>query len=179
LIAVFQPASARVLDLPASLMTRGIPGTIFLSRATLDAPVRIAEGLLHESLHHKYVDISIARQVLAVRPQTAPTIAAFWRRSPQGRAGEWNVDKALAAFHVYVHLCLLHVAILAASRRAISTPGSLESLQEAFGKALYLGHELERTALPALGADGKELLAWLQRSLWDVDAARVAAGLAN
>ena len=169
-----------------------IGGTIFLSREALQNPWWTAEHLLHESLHQKLYDFrhghTLLRQdarptetVLAEEAQQSAadrvTVLSPWNVPGQQDLNRWDTDRALAAFHVYVHLALLATA--AQARRAeledvygpIDTrPPLMTSARTAFDRAHYLGENIMATCWDQLGDAGRHMVAWLTSVLEELDA---------
>jgi hypothetical protein len=98
-------------------------------------------------------------------------VTSPWNRASGGRTNEWDVDRALAAFHVYVHLSLL--ATLAEQRYSELAPrfGRFPisrlrtSREQAVARATYLGGKLEDGCWDDLGPAGQTLVRWLQSVL--------------
>jgi hypothetical protein len=99
-----------------------VSGAIFLSREVLHNPWWVAEHLLHESLHQKLYDFRHGHTLLTQDSMSvSELLAAESMPAEMPRAGivsPWNVPgleqldfwdthRALAAFHVYVHLGML------------------------------------------------------------------------
>ncbi len=170
-----------------------IGGTIFLSRDALRNPWWTAEHLLHESLHQKLYDFRHGHTLLRqdARPTEAVlteearqsvadrvTVLSPWNVPGQQDLNRWDTDRALAAFHVYVHLALLATA--AQARRAeledvygpIDTrPPLMTGARAAFDRAHYLGENIMATCWEQLGDAGRHMVAWLTSVLDDLDAA--------
>ena len=162
-------------------------GTIFLSREALRNPWWTAEHLLHESLHQKLYDFrhghTLLRQdarapeaVLADEEQQSGTprvtVLSPWNVPGQNDQNRWDTDRALAAFHVYVHLALLTKA--AQERDAeledvygpIDTrPPRMTSARNAVDRAHYLGENIMTTCWDDLGSAGRQMVVWLKSIL--------------
>lgn len=90
-----------------------ILGTIFLARTTLRSPWTIAEAILHECMHLKFVELEHTHSLMArgYTEKTSPLIHPPWY--PETVA--WPMNRALTAAHVYVTLALYSVASEAAA----------------------------------------------------------------
>ncbi len=90
-----------------------ILGTIFLARSTLRSPWTIAEGILHECMHLKFVELEHTHSLLprGYSEQASPRLHPPWH--PETEA--WPMNRALTAAHVYVTLALYSVASEAAA----------------------------------------------------------------
>ena len=159
-----------------------IPSTIFVSGVAVNTPWRAAEHLLHEALHQKLMDTSVARSLFHpdIFPDGTPTIRAIWRWKEQGLLADWSIRRAWAAFHVYVHLALFFARVermegsLADDFGTPPVPGGL-GLEKALGRAGYLGEELAAHAERMFDLDGRRFFAWLRKMLsrlCDADALR-------
>jgi len=159
-----------------------MPGTIFLDASVLANVWQAAEALLHESLHHKLYDLQHSHSILrrGYLTTAAPKIRAPWNRSFNG-SNEWPVDRALAAFHVYVHLAFLFSIIERRSdtlERAHGPFGSFNpsvSARQALDRAQYLGSELGRHR-GELGVAGQRFLEWMSDILGKCDPKPPALG---
>jgi hypothetical protein len=164
-------------DLCQNVSTHAIPGTIFLSPSPLRSSWHAAEALLHEAAHKKLSDLVLTRSIF--RPgfaaATARTIRAVWNSPLSWNPNEWSTDRALFAFHVYVHLALFFRVVEARAEELEGEYGPLRGMQPAIAarsaldRARYLGTELQRTAADDLGPDGQALISWLTGILQRLD----------
>jgi hypothetical protein len=164
-------------DLCQNVSTHAIPGTIFLSPSPLRSPWHAAEAIFHEALHKKLSDIVLTRPIF--RPgysaATSPTIRAVWNYPLPWNPNDWSIDRALFAFHVYVHLGLFFRIVEVRSEDLRGEYGSLcgmepsKAARGAFDRARYLGAQLQRYSEDALGPDGRAFLSWLVTMLQRVD----------
>jgi hypothetical protein len=85
-----------------------ILGTIFLARSTLRSPWTIAEAILHECMHLKFVELEHTHSLLArgYTEKASPRIHPPWHPETV----TWPMNRALTAAHVYVALALYSVA---------------------------------------------------------------------
>jgi hypothetical protein len=170
-IVVFEddPAGGRL----ESAFVNGNPLVVYLNRTMFDDPLEAADSLLHEALHQKLVEVRLTRRMLrdGYDNSTSHQILVPW-----GGAGRWfSVDRSLAAFHVYVHLALMHLVAL--DRRAEVCPYLTAAqlrrrLVSRWARARFFGTEL--AADPArgdLGVDGRHLVAWLDAATTELGAA--------
>jgi hypothetical protein len=161
-----------------------ISGTIFLNSEMLRNPWWVAEHLLHESLHQKLYDFRHTHSLLAedLSPETPPpenavAIQAIWNLGGTSRANGWDTFRAIAAFHVYVHLALLGVQIDRRKadlvKRFGPTPDgtfpATTGRREAFQRAQYLGRSIKDTCWQEMGPAGRLFVAWLSSTLNAID----------
>lgn len=155
-------------NLCQNVSTHAIPATIFLSPTPLSGPWLAAEALLHEAAHKKLSDLVLTRPIFRTGfdSSTAPTVSALWNRDLSWNPAAWSADRALFAFHVYVHLALFFASVDLHRERLAEEFGDPPSnfavgLDRALDRASYLGRHLADGLRPALGSDGRELVAWL------------------
>ena len=153
-------------DVCQNVSTHAIPSTIFLSPSPLRTPWHTAEALLHEASHKKLSDIVLTRSVFrdGFDSEKANLIRALWNRDMSWNSANWSTDRALFAFHVYVHLALFFeraegtgVECDGFGARPLSFGGERA---RSLDRATYLGAKL-RSDNGDLGRDGKELVSWL------------------
>ena len=156
-------------DLCQNVSTHAVPGTIFLSPSPLRTPLHTAEALLHEAAHKKLSDLVLTGTIFrdGYDPDGAPTIRSIWNRSLSWNASEWSVDRALFAYHVYVYLSRFFdfarrwIDDLSADYDGISAAGLEGQFKGALNRAEYLRREIRRRGMGELGADGVDLMGWL------------------
>ena len=159
-------------DLCQNVSTHAIPSTIFLSPTPLRTPWHAAEALLHEAAHKKLSDMVLTRSIFqpGFDTESSPTIRAIWNRSLSWNSADWSIDRALFAFHVYVHLALFfaHIGQVeeSFSDEFGSPPNSFRyQLGRALDRASYLGRNLAVHTDQELGDDGRSLVEWLLQVL--------------
>ena len=156
-----------------------ISGTIFLNRKLLSNPWTVAEHLYHESLHQQIYDIRAGHLLLNpdfARPG-APLLHSPWNRPDSSLRNYWDVHRALAAFHVYVHLSLL--ASLAEQRAAELEeyrPVMMMGRRTSLVRAHYLAEQLRASCWDELGPAGKQLVDWFASILEPLDVSPPARG---
>ncbi|WP_437977546.1 hypothetical protein WMF11_11885 [Sorangium sp. So ce295] len=156
----------------SSMTAPGIFGVICLSPRTLKTAWSVAEYLLHESLHLKFMDIEQTHSMLrpGYRVDSSPIIRPAWHRIEPDGLHDWRVHRCLTVMHVYTALALFFRAVeqrAAELEGAFGPLGGLDPVLEArrsFDRARFLGRELERHE-GELGAAGKRFVAWLRQTL--------------
>lgn len=155
-------------NLCQNVSTHAIPSTIFLSPTPLSGPWLAAEALLHEAAHKKLSDLVLTRPIFRAGfdSRTAPTVSALWNADLSWNPAAWSADRALFAFHVYLHLALFFATVERCREELADEfgdpPGHFVSgLDRALDRASYLGRHLADGLRPALGSDGRKLVAWL------------------
>ena len=167
LIAVF-PAVGNWKGRASSSQFR-MSGTILLSQQILHSPWLVAEQLLHESLHQKLYDFRHGHSLFKPNywRKNAPMVCSLWNVPDISKSNYWDTHRAVAAFHVYVHLSLL--CTLAEQRgphlEKVYGPrdGSLTLIESrrALDRAHYLGQQIRQLCWPKLGVAGKRFIDWL------------------
>ena len=159
-------------DLCQNVSTHAIPSTIFFSPTPLRTPWHAAEALLHEAAHKKLSDMVLTRSIFrsGFDTENSPTIRAIWNRSLSWNSADWSIDRALFAFHVYVHLALFFARIEQVEKSLSDEFGpSPNSFRHQLGRALdrasYLGRNLAVHTDQELGDDGRSLIEWLLQVL--------------
>ena len=174
-----QWAQPRRRDLSESLSNFLIPGTIFLSPTPLSTPWGVAEALLHEAAHKKIHDLAVTRAIFrdGYAAHTSPTVRSIWNRPLTWNPNEWAIDRALFAFHVYVHLGLFFKLIEGRVAELGPIYGPLSGLdpeaatRRSCDRARYLGHEVKQSAGAELTREGYDLNDWLLDILDAIDPA--------
>src|SRR5215217_353355 len=156
-----------------------ISGTVFLSRRLLTNPWRAAEHLYHEALHQQYYDIRAGHLLLqsGFARQGAPLIHSLWNRPDATRNSYWDIHRAVAAFHVYVHLALLCTA--AEQNVPVQNefgPVQMVGRRTALVRAHYLGEQIRKVAWEELGPAGKRFVDWFESVLELLDPSPPAPG---
>ncbi len=152
-----------------------ISGTIFLNREMLRNPWWVAEHLLHESLHQKLYDFRHTHSLMAEdltpdKPSkdSAAAVLAIWNLGGAARSNGWDTFRAVAAFHVYVHLAVLGVQSERRKTELVKRFGApdaplpaMTQRREALERAHYLGKEIKASCGRELGLAGRQLVDWL------------------
>jgi hypothetical protein len=173
-IALFAPLE-RARQSTSSSQFR-LVGTIFFGRGVLADPSQVCELLLHESLHQKLYDLRHTHQLFrpAHEIERPALISPPWTSSGANGAQYWNVFRAFAAFHVYVHLTLLGRRVAeSADGSADPSESHLTSASTAIERARYLGENIEQQGWHELGAAGHRFHAWLTSVLDALESERV------
>ena len=99
-----------------ALTAPGLSGVVFLSPHALSDRATVAETLVHESIHLKFLDIEYVHALFPVgfRPYSSPRITPAWHQDDE-RYGGWPLDRLLTSMQVYLSLAVFFG--LAAERR--------------------------------------------------------------
>jgi len=160
-----------------------ILGTMFLSRSVLKNEWLVAESLLHEALHVKFLDLRHTHSLLChgYTDEVSKTIRPHWNRPKPGRENVWSVDRSLTVLHVYVCLALFfrklqqcHEDFLIRFGQRYTSNNPHLSARRSFDRARYLAEELG--GCQELGAAGKAFLMWLSKVLDELDPNPAAPG---
>ncbi len=159
-----------------SFSTGIIPGTVFLSKVALKDVWNVAEYLLHEALHQKHHDLEHTHSMLrrGYSAADSPRIRALWNRCHSYNSNEWTVCRAVAAFHVYVHLALFFKELERRAPEMEERYGSLNGFNPALAarravdRAHYLGQRIKEVD-NELGLAGQRFVDWLLEALVALD----------
>ena len=145
-----------------------ISGAIFLNRRRLHSPWWVAEHILHEALHQKLYDFRTGHSLFQSHHGAAGAkVLSLWNKPRAGSSNLWDTDRAMAAFHVYVHLALLSLVAeqrqfeLAESYGPLPAPPAVTDSSRALARAHYLGEQLENLCWLELGPAGQTMVDWL------------------
>ncbi|MBZ4329962.1 hypothetical protein [Corallococcus sp. AS-1-12] len=166
-----------------SLTNPFILGTIFLAPNVLQTPWSVAEYLLHEGLHQKFMDLEHTHSMLrkGYSVEESPVISPPWHRVQLSGASQWHVNRSISVTHVYTALALFFAR---ARERAVelqprfgpvNIPELELSLRQSFDRATYLGEKL-MGARDELGLAGQRFLDWLNGLLRTFDPAPPPGG---
>jgi hypothetical protein len=99
-----------------ALTAPGLSGVVFLSPHALSDRPSVAETLVHESIHLKFLDLEYVQVLFPVgfRPYSSPRITPAWHLDDE-RFGGWPLDRLLTSMQVYLSLAVFFG--LAAQRR--------------------------------------------------------------
>jgi hypothetical protein len=172
--------AAEKASTPSSSSEYRLVGSIFLNRRLLANPWRIAEHLFHEALHQQLYDFRAGHSLLIpdFAREGAPRICSLWNMPDAFRDNYWDVHRAIAALHVYVHLALLATLVEQRSpekkdiHTSIYGPNKMIGSRTACARAQYL---VEQLRLPVyreeLGTAGKRVVDWFSTVLEAIDPA--------
>ncbi len=90
-----------------ALTVPGLSGVVFLSPHSVTDPAAVAESLVHESIHLKFLDIEYVHALFPIgfRPASSPRITPAWHRDEENFVG-WPLDRVLTSMQVYVSLAV-------------------------------------------------------------------------
>jgi hypothetical protein len=178
IVAVFDWSESRGATLSSTVFE--LSGVIFLSRSLLTEPWKVAEHLFHEALHQQFDDF---RRTHSLIVEDSPekdrrVIHAIWNRPTREQDNHWDVSRAVAAFHVYVHLALLSrmARTRADTLQAEFGPRNIVGHVSAAVRAYYLRDQLREKCSMTLGAAGKRAVEWFDSVLAIVHPNSPAAG---
>ncbi|HEU4578599.1 MAG TPA: hypothetical protein VFS67_10110 [Polyangiaceae bacterium] len=145
-----------------------LPGTLFLSARAISDPWEVAEAVLHEAMHLKFIDLEYTHSMRPLAP--APTITPPWHRvAPAPPA--WPVTRAMTAMHVYVVLSLFFAVAETAAAELIGPFGErppAKRKRQALDRAHYLLQQLDARR-ESIGAAGQRFLTWIRPLLLALD----------
>ncbi|MEV4380822.1 hypothetical protein [Streptosporangium sp. NPDC049644] len=149
--------SWHLMQIPESI---GI-GQTFLRQAS---DLVIAESILHECLHEKYVQLRLVRGLLAscYTDDSSPGVLLPWTLT-QPRKRIFKVNRTLSTLHVYAHLTAFHAAVLETPELVEHHPEASARIRLNYERGAYLSEALSwREISNHLGSDGDHLHKWLE-----------------
>jgi hypothetical protein len=146
-----------------ALTVPGLPAVVLLSPGALTGgSAAVAETLLHESVHLKFLDIEYVTPLFPVgfRPYNSPRITPVWHENnPQ--FGGWPLDRLLTSLHVYTSLAAFFG--VAADRQDddfLSRDDCLARVEKSRMRAAWL-LGASRDHLEHFSPSGREFVAWI------------------
>jgi HEXXH motif-containing protein len=145
-----------------ALTAPGLSGVVFLSPHALSDRAAVAETLVHESIHLKFLDIEYVQALFPVgfRPYNSPRITPAWHRHDE-RYGGWPLDRLLTSMQVYLSLAVFFG--LAAERRG----DDFYALDDCVARADRCGTRATwlftaaQDYLDHLSPSGREFVSWM------------------
>jgi len=103
-----------------SVSSHEVPSSTFFSGYVLASLPLLAESLYHEALHKKLSNTIVAEGILrdGYDTKTSRRFHSYWNRDFAWNSSWWELDRALYAYHVYVHLYVYY--------SLLSRPGAIE-----------------------------------------------------
>jgi len=156
-----------------ALTVPGLPGVMLLSPRALPHGAAVAETMLHEALHLKFLDIDYVHPLFATgfRPYTSPRVTPAWHQDDPEYGG-WPIDRLLTSMHVYLSLAVFFGT-------AAERPGDDEfyppddcaaRVEKCRSRASWL-FEAAQDHVDHLSPSGQEFLATIGAMLAELDAA--------
>lgn len=143
-----------------ALTTPGLPGVLVVSPTAFTGSADLAETLMHESTHLKFLDIEYAHPlfVIGYRRDASTGITPVWRRNT---GDTWSVDRVLTAAHVYVMLTILLQAAGEPQFHDLAVKDRAARLTQCTERAAWLLDEAGNHR-DVLTESGQEFLSWLE-----------------
>lgn len=158
---------AEYRDIAQSLSRNNVPSCIFLSCHAFASIDDLAESIYHEALHRKLSNLIHARQIL--RPgyhwKESPRFRCQWNRHFSWGSHEWPFDRALDAYHVYVHLYVYYGAVLELMPDQFSLDRAARRREVAHARAMSLGEWLYKNASECMDTDGLPFLETMKQAV--------------
>jgi hypothetical protein len=155
-----------------ALTVPGMPGVVLLSPWALTDRAAVAESLVHESMHLKFLDIEYARPLFPVgfRPFDSPRITPAWHENDP-KFGGWPLDRLLTSMHVYLSLAVLHSVAADGRTEGWFDPDDCAARAErSRARATWL-FKAAQDHLEQLAPAGREFVHWIG-SMLEVDLSR-------
>jgi hypothetical protein len=144
----------------------GLSGVVFLSPDALSDRAMVAETVVHESIHLKFLDIEYVHALFPVgfRPYSSPRITPAWHKDDE-QYGGWPLDRLLTSMQVYLFLAVLFS--LAAERRGddFHPPDHCAARADQCATRATWLFTAAQDYLDHLSPAGREFVAWVGRML--------------
>ncbi len=97
-------------EIGQSISSHLVPSCCFFSGHSFISIDRLVEGLFHEALHKKLSNTLVAFPLLnsTFASSTSKRFFSYWNVDTPWNSNLWEFDRALYAYHVYVHLAVLY-----------------------------------------------------------------------
>ncbi|MBO3273500.1 hypothetical protein, partial [Hymenobacter defluvii] len=159
-----------------SAYNREAPQIFMINSDVIVDPLLTGEFLLHESLHQKMNDLQVTRPIVIDSYDDFISHEQGDIKLPWGigKPRPFSLVRALATFHVYVHLCVLYkMAILKihAGENVTAFPETKvwKRFLNSYNRAQYLLQSLRSERLVSYyGREGLEFISWLDNVLISV-----------
>ena len=119
-------------EIGQSVSSHEVPSSTFFSGYVLASLPLLAESLYHEALHKKLSNTIVAGDILrdGYDTHTSKRFHSYWNRDFSWNSNQWELDRALYAYHVYVHL-LVYYSLLSRAG-AVEELAPISDLSSAF-----------------------------------------------
>jgi hypothetical protein len=154
-----------------ALTVPGLPGVVVISpTAVATGAAAVAETLVHESVHLKFLDIEYVRPLFPVgfRPYSSPRITPIWH-ADDPRYGGWPLDRLLTSMHVYVSLIVFFRLAADRGRGEFYPREECAARVDRYRTRATWLHTTAQEYLPQLSAAGREFVAWLGTLLGELE----------
>ena len=155
-------------EIGESMSRHCFPSTIFLSLHAFRGQSHLVDSLFHEALHRKLGNIFYAYSIFRndYDAYQGPRFECLWNTNLHWNSNRWPFDRALDAYHVYVHLFIFYGMLLEQQALMFGEPDEVrESRERARERAEQLGTWLGSNACDCLEKEGVLLLRFLSDAL--------------
>ena len=145
-----------------ALTAPGLSGVVFLSPHALSDRAAVAETLVHESIHLKFLDIEYVHALFPVgfRPYRSPRITPVWHQDDE-RYGGWPLDRLLTSMQVYVSLAVFFGQAAARRGADFHPPGDCEARADRCTTRATWLFTAAQDYLDQLTPAGRDFVTWL------------------
>jgi hypothetical protein len=154
-------SSSDYREIAQSVSSHLIPSVCFLSTYSLSNMSLLIEALYHEALHKKLSNLIYSRHILKdyYDALTAPRFCSYWNQDTQWNSNQWEFDRALYAFHLYVHLTVFYGVLLEGEEQnELPRSWCADRREKSIERGKAIGKWLLQTADTCMGADGRPFL---------------------
>ena len=156
-------------EIGQSVSSHLVPSTCFFSYHSLTTRERLVEALYHEALHKKLSNTILAYSILRADydSENAVKFCADWNVDSEWNSNTWEFDRALYAYHVYVHLYLFYAAVIESDSRqlALDRDWCIDRHASVKFRAHKLGVWVEEHKAKYMSQSGLTLLKYLNEAM--------------
>jgi hypothetical protein len=155
-------------EIGQSVSSHLVPTCSFFSLYSIADQERLIESIYHEALHKKLSNLILVRSILRGGYDTlkSPRFHSFWNRDTKWNSNQWEFDRTLYAYHVYVHLYCFYGAICEAARGSVVTNEFAKKRRaDSLMRAKAMEPWLFETAPSLMGAEGIPFLCYMSEAL--------------
>lgn len=151
-------------EIGQSVSSHMVPGCCFFSIYSVACGDRLAEALYHEALHKKLSNLIETKSIMkrGYDAARAPCFLSDWNKSTRWNSNRWEFDRALYAYHVYVHLYVLYCDQTVSDAGTFSKEWIAKRRSVVNERQTALGEWLESHREECLGMEGEGLLEFLK-----------------
>lgn len=143
-------------EIGQSISSHLVPSCCFFSTHSFTSIDRLVEGLFHEALHKKLSNTLVAFEFLApdFANLNSPKFFSYWNVDTKWNSNLWEFDRALYAYHVYVHLAALYDHLALVPHKSFPESTVQSQLNKCIERASALGKWVLNEGKSCLTNDG-------------------------
>jgi hypothetical protein len=155
-------------EIGQSVSSHLVPSCCFFSEYSLSNMDRLMESIYHEALHKKLSCLFIVDRNLIADYSTekAPKFLSYWNKDNDWNHNMWEFDRAIYAFHVYLHLAAFYKSISERNLFSLMNKNFVaERARTCLERARALSRWLGVEAEPQFSDSGKRVMRFFQSKM--------------